>query len=91
MPAPPAWGGAGFSEGAQAVRVSRRRGHLAVSRWRQRPSLARWALNLRPSRVRPMTRVSPSHRVSVVARCAAWSAGSCPRALSRCGEPLPQG
>ena len=68
MPSPPSWGGAGLAAVAQAVRVPGRRVHLAVRRWRERPSIDRWALDCRPSSLRQVTRVSPSHDVSVFFR-----------------------
>ena len=63
MPSPPSLGGAGPAEVAQAVRVPVRRVHLALRRWRQRPSIDRWALDCKPSSVRHITRVLPSNDV----------------------------
>jgi hypothetical protein len=68
MPSPPALGGAGLAEVAQAVRLPGRRVHLAVRRCRERPSIDRWALDFRQSSFRHVTRVSPSHDGSVCFR-----------------------
>jgi len=50
----------------------------------------RMALDVKQSSFRRVTRVSPSHGVSVFAPLSALSAGSCPRALSGSGKPLTQ-
>ena len=68
MPSPPSLGGAGLAEVAQAVRCPGRRVHLALRRCSQRPSKARWALDVRQSSGRPVTRVLPRHEVSVFCR-----------------------
>ena len=68
MPSPPSLGGAGLAEVAQAVRLPGRRVHLAVRRWSERPSIDRLALDFRQSSFRHVTRVSPSHDVSVFFR-----------------------
>jgi hypothetical protein len=91
LPAPPSWGGAGLAAVAQAVRLSGRRGHLAVRRCRQRPSIDRWAWDCKPGSFRHVTRVSPSHGFSVFSPLSALSAGACPLALSGSGKPLTQG
>ena len=68
MPSPPSLGGAGPAEVAPALRLPVRRVHLAVRRWRQRPSIDRWALDFKPSSFRHITRVLPSNDVSVFFR-----------------------
>jgi hypothetical protein len=68
MPSPPSLGGAGLAEVAQAVRLPGRRVHLALRRWRQRPSMDRMALDFRQCSFRHVTQVSPSHDVSVFFR-----------------------
>ena len=88
---PPSLGGAGPAEGARAVRLPGLKVHLAVRRCRQRPSMARGALDFRQSSFRHVTRVSLSNSVSVFSPCSALSAGSCPLALAGSGKPLPQG
>jgi hypothetical protein len=91
MPSPPSLGGAGLAAVAQAVRLSGRRGHLAVRRCRQRPSIDCWAWDFKPCSFRHVTRVSPSHGFSVFSPLPALSAGACPLALSGSGKPLTQG
>ena len=85
MPFPYSLHGAGPSEVAHAVRLPVRRVHLARRRWRQRPSMDRWALDLKQSSCRHVTRGSPSNSFSVFSPCSALSAGSCPLALARLG------
>ena len=68
MPSPPSLGGAGPPEVAPALRVPVRRGHLAVRRGRQRPSMDRCALDVKPSSFRQSTRVLPSTDVRVFFR-----------------------
>jgi hypothetical protein len=91
MPCPHSWRGAGPSEVAQAVRLPGRRVHLAIRRCRQRPSIDRMALDFRQSSFHRVTRVSPSHGVSVFPPCSALSASACPLALSGSGKLLTQG
>ena len=85
MPSPPSLGGAGPSEGAQALRLPVLRVHLAVRRWSQRPNIDRLALDFRQCSFRHVTRVSPSNGFSVFSPFPALSAGSCPLALSGLG------
>jgi hypothetical protein len=68
LPAPPSLSGAGLAAVAQAVRLPVRRGHLALRRCRQRPSIDRWALDFRQCSFRHVTRVLPSHDISVFCR-----------------------
>ena len=68
MPSPPSLGGAGLAEIAQALRLPVRRVHLALRRCRQRPYNDRLALDFRQYSFRHVTRVSPSHDVSVFFR-----------------------
>ena len=91
MPSPPSLGGAGLSEVAQSLRLSWRRVHLALRRCSQRPNIDRLALDFKQFSFRRITRVSPSHGLSVFAPFPALSAGSCPLALSGLGKPLTQG
>ena len=51
----------------------------------------RWALDCKPSSLRPITRVSLRNGCSVFAPFSAVSAGSCPLALAGSGEPLTPG
>ena len=68
MPSPPSLGGAGLAEVAQTVRWPGRRVHLARRRCRQRPSIDRLALDFRQCSFRHVTRVLPSHDISVFFR-----------------------
>ena len=68
MPSPLSLSGAGLTEVAQAVRWPERRVHLALRRCSQRPSNDRLALDFRQYSFRHVTRVSPSHDVSVFSR-----------------------
>ena len=53
MPCPHSLRGAGPAEVAQAVRLPGRRVHLALRRWRQRPSMDRMGIGLQAVELSP--------------------------------------